>query len=255
MRILLTNDDSIHDEGFEVLERIARTLSDDIWMVAPQTDQSGVAHALTLNHPLRVRKYDDRRFAVDGTPTDCVIMAVRQLMPEPPDLVLSGVNSGMNIGDFVNYSGTVAGAMEGMLLGIKSIALSQGYDFDGDRVVPWKTAETHAPAILRQLIDTDLPKDTFLNVNFPSCEASEVKGCKVATQGKFVHSLHIEQRVDGRSFPYYWMRFKGKEPVHQNGSDIHALAENMIAVTPLKSDLTDRDFFGQLENDMSKVVL
>ena len=255
MRILLTNDDSIHDQGFEVLERIARTLSDDIWMVAPQTDQSGIAHALTLNHPLRVRQYDEKRFAVDGTPTDCVIMAVRQLMPEPPDLILSGVNSGYNIGDFVNYSGTVAGAMEGMLMGIKSIALSQGYNFDDRRVVPWKTAETHAPAVLKQLIELDLPKDTFLNVNFPNCDAGDVKGCEVATQGKFVHSLHIEERADGRAFPYYWMRFQGKDPVFQKGSDIQALAENKIAITPLKTNLTDMDSLAQLGAAVDKVSL
>ncbi len=255
MRILLTNDDSIHDEGFDVLERIARTLSDDVWMVAPQTDQSGIAHALTLNHPLRVRKYDDRRFAVDGTPTDCVIMAVRELMPEPPDLILSGVNSGYNIGDFVNYSGTVAGAMEGMLMGIKSVALSQGYDFDDRRIVPWQTAETHAPAVLRQLIDYDLPEGTFLNVNFPNCAPDEVQGCSVASQGKFMHSLHIEERADGRNFPYYWLRFQGKEPVYQNGSDIQALADNKISITPLKTNLTDMDNLARLGDAVSKVTL
>ncbi len=250
MRILLTNDDSIHDEGFDVLERIARQLSDDVWSVAPQTDQSGIAHAMTLNHPLRVRKYNDRRFAVDGTPTDCVIMAIRQLMPEPPDLVLSGVNSGLNIGDFVNYSGTVAGAMEGMLLGVKSIALSQAYNFEGSRIVPWQTCEKHAPALLDKLINLDLPEGTFLNVNFPNCEPDMVQGYEVATQGKFVHSLHIEERADGRQFPYYWMRFKGRDPDHQPGTDIQALADNKIAVTPLKMNLTDRDFLDHLENAM-----
>ncbi len=255
MRILLTNDDSIHDEGFDVLERIARTLSDDVWMVAPQTDQSGIAHALTLNHPLRIRKYGDQRFAVDGTPTDCVIMAVRELMPEPPDLILSGVNSGYNIGDFVNYSGTVAGAMEGMLMGIKSVALSQGYDFDDRRIVPWQTAETHAPAILRQLIDYDLPVGTFLNVNFPNCAPDEVQGCSVASQGKFMHSLHIEERADGRKFPYYWLRFQGKEPVYQKGSDIQALADKKISITPLKTNLTDMDNLARLGDAVSKVTL
>ena len=128
MRILLTNDDGIHAEGLAALERIARTLSDDVWVVAPETDQSGFAHSLSLSEPLRLRKIGEKHFAVRGTPTDCVIMGVRKIMPEPPDLVLSGVNSGSNIADDVTYSGTVAGAMEGTLLGIRSIALSQAYN-------------------------------------------------------------------------------------------------------------------------------
>ncbi len=251
MRILLTNDDSIHDEGLEVLERIARQLSDDVWIVAPQTDQSGVAHAMTLNHPMRVRKYNDRRFAVSGTPTDCVIMAFRQLMPEPPDLVLSGVNSGLNIGDFVNYSGTVAGAMEGMLLGARAIALSQGFSFDGSRIVPWQTVETHAPEVLRKLLKLDLPRNTFLNVNFPNCQPDEVAGATVVSQGKYVHSLHIEERKDGRDLPYYWVRFRNEQPAHQPGSDILAISENRIAISPLKMNLTDTDYIDQLSKIMS----
>ena len=247
MRILLTNDDSIHDEGLAVLERIARQLSNDVWTVAPQTDQSGIAHAMTLNHPLRARSCGERRFSVDGTPTDCVIMAIRQLMPEPPDLVLSGVNSGLNIGDFVNYSGTVAGAMEGMLLGAKSIALSQAYNFDGERKVPWQTAETHGPDVLAKLIDLEFPEGTFINVNFPSCEPEEVSGLEIVRQGKFVHSLHIEERHDGRSFPYYWMRFKRELPSHQPGTDIQAIDANKITVSPLKMDLTDYTFIDDLK--------
>ncbi|MEQ9570937.1 MAG: 5'/3'-nucleotidase SurE, partial [Nitratireductor sp.] len=171
MRILLTNDDGIHAEGLQVLERIARTLSDDVWVVAPETDQSGFAHSLSLSEPLRMRKLDDRHFALRGTPTDCVIMGVRKVMPEPPDLVLSGVNSGGNVADDVTYSGTVAGAMEGTLVGIRSIAMSQAYSFrDEDRFVPWHVAETLAPALLKKLVAMDLPAGAFLNVNFPNCE-------------------------------------------------------------------------------------
>jgi 5'-nucleotidase len=117
MRILLTNDDGIHAEGLKVLERIARQLTDDVWIVAPETDQSGLAHSLTLSEPLRLRKVSDKHFAVRGTPTDCVIMGVREVMDGPPDLVLSGVNSGQNVAEDVSYSGTVAGAIEGTLLG------------------------------------------------------------------------------------------------------------------------------------------
>src|SRR6218665_1444222 len=156
MRILLTNDDGIHAEGPAVLERIARELTDDVWVVAPETDQSGLAHSLPLSEPLRLRKIDDKRFALRGPPTDCVIMGVREVLDEKPDLVLSGVNAGANMADDVTYSGTIAGAIEGTLQGIKSMALSQAYNHAG-RVVPWDVVETHAPDLIRQLIDVELP--------------------------------------------------------------------------------------------------
>jgi 5'-nucleotidase len=239
MRILLTNDDGIHAEGLMVLERIARQLSDDVWVVAPETDQSGFAHSLSLSEPLRMRKVAEKHYALRGTPTDCVIMGVRNIMPEPPDLVLSGVNSGSNIADDVTYSGTVAGAMEGTLIGIRSVALSQSYHFHDDgRVVPWRTAETLAPDLLQKLIAADLPKGVFLNVNFPNCEPDEVEGVEVTAQGKYVHGLWIDERKDGRGFPYYWLRFGKQMNAPVEGTDIHALDARRISVTPMKLDLT-----------------
>ena len=173
MRILLTNDDGIHAEGLASLERVARTLSDDVWVVAPETDQSGYAHSLSLSEPLRLRKISDRHFAVRGTPTDCVIMGVRKVLPGLPDLVLSGINSGSNIADDITYSGTVAGAMEGALLGIPSVALSQAYNVEGgERIVPYETTEALAPDLLKKLLAVDLPSGIFLNLNFPSCRPS-----------------------------------------------------------------------------------
>ncbi|WP_306118346.1 MULTISPECIES: 5'/3'-nucleotidase SurE [unclassified Roseitalea] len=248
MRILITNDDGIHAEGLAVLETIARSLSDDIWVVAPETDQSGLAHSLTLNDPLRLREIDERHFALRGTPTDCVIMAVTHVMPEKPDLVLSGVNSGQNIADDITYSGTVAGAMEGTLLGIRSIALSQAYNFnDNRRFVPWSVAERHAPALLEKLVALDLPEGTFLNVNFPNCPAEEVAGVSITQQGKLLHGLFMEERRDGRGFPYFWMRF-GRSPVEAKGtSDVAVLRQGRISVTPLKLDLTAHDVIGTLE--------
>ncbi|MCV0396690.1 MAG: 5'/3'-nucleotidase SurE [Rhizobiaceae bacterium] len=248
MRILLTNDDGIHAEGLQALERIARQLSDDVWVVAPETDQSGFAHSLSLSEPLRMRKVADKHFALRGTPTDCVIMGVRQLMESPPDLVLSGVNSGSNVADDVTYSGTVAGAMEGTLLGIRSVALSQGYTFMNDgRVVPWQTAETHAPALLEKLLGMDVPRGIFFNVNFPNCEPDQVKGVEVTEQGKRVHGLWLDERADGRGIPYFWLRF-GREPEElRDGTDMHALRNDYISVTPLKLDLTARELIGDLE--------
>ncbi|RYE70227.1 MAG: 5'/3'-nucleotidase SurE [Rhizobiaceae bacterium] len=198
MRILLTNDDGIHAEGLAVLERIARQLSDDVWIVAPETDQSGYAHSLTLSEPLRLREISDRHYAVRGTPTDCVIMAMRHVMGGKPDLVLSGVNVGANLADDVTYSGTVAGAIEGTLQGVRSIALSQAYRKENGRVLPWDTAESHGPGLIRKLLDTDLPAGTFLNVNFPACAPDDVQGTEVTSQGKTDFDVAIDERQDGR---------------------------------------------------------
>ncbi len=239
MRILLTNDDGIHAPGLAVLERIARTLSDDVWIVAPETDQSGLAHSLTLSDPLRVRKVSDKHYALRGTPTDCVIMGVKEIMDTPPDLVLSGVNAGGNLADDVTYSGTVAGAMEGTLQGIRSIALSQAYHFDGERRVPWDVAETHAPALIKKLIAAEVPAGTLLNVNFPNCDKSEVGGIDVTGQGKLEFGLLVEERRDGRGFPYYWLKFDARKGDFREGTDIQAIRNNRISVTPLKLDLTD----------------
>lgn len=239
MRILLTNDDGIHAEGLKVLERIARTLTDDVWVVAPETDQSGFAHSLSLSEPLRMREIDDRHYALRGTPTDCVIMGVRKVMDRAPDLILSGVNNGSNMADDVTYSGTIAGAMEGTLLGIRSIALSQAYDYTNDmRYVPWDTVETLAPDLLKRLIDLDVPKGVFLNVNFPKLPADEVKGVRVTTQGRLTHGLWIDERKDGRGFPYYWLRFGRAEVELREGSDQAALRDGFVSVTPLHLDLT-----------------
>jgi 5'-nucleotidase len=247
MRILLTNDDGIHAEGLACLERIARTISDDVWVVAPQNDQSGFAHSLSLSEPLRMRRIDDRHFALRGTPTDCVIMGVRNLMPGLPDLILSGVNAGSNVADDVTYSGTVAGAMEGALLGIRSIAVSQAYNFyNQERIVPYETAETLAPALLDKLLGIDLPPGVFLNVNFPNCVPDEVVGTVVTSQGKLVHGLWIEERADGRGFPYFWLRF-GREPAElKPGTDLAAMKEKFISVTPLKLDLTAHEGMDRL---------
>jgi 5'-nucleotidase len=240
MRILITNDDGIHAEGLEVLERIARTLSDDVWIVAPETDQSGLAHSLTLSEPLRLRKVRDKTFALRGTPTDCVIMAVKSLMEPGPDLVLSGVNAGQNVADDVTYSGTVAGAMEGTLLGVRSIALSQAYNWHSDgRILPWDVVETLAPALLKKLVGIALPQGTLLNVNFPNCAAEDVKGVTVTEQGQMTHGLSIEERHDGRGFPYYWLKFGRRDFSPEADSDIRAISNGHISVTPLKLDLTN----------------
>jgi 5'-nucleotidase len=239
MRILLTNDDGIHAEGLAVLERIARTISDDVWIVAPETDQSGLAHSLTLSEPLRLRQVSEKHFALRGTPTDCVIMAVRKVLDFKPDLVLSGVNVGANMADDVTYSGTIAGAIEGTLQGIRSFALSQAYPHADGGSVPWDVVETHAPDLLRKLMLVDLPDGTFLNLNFPNCAPGAVAGTEVTSQGKLDFGLTIDERTDGRGHPYFWLRFGERFGDFRAGTDIHALREHQISVTPLKLDLTD----------------
>jgi 5'-nucleotidase len=242
MRILITNDDGIHAPGLAVLERIARTLSDDVWVVAPETDQSGLAHSLTLNEPLRLREIDERHFAVRGTPTDCVIMAVHKVLGGKPDVVLSGVNSGQNAADDVTYSGTVAAAIEGTLLGIRSIALSQTFAYhEAKRVIPWETAEQHAPAILEKLIGIEPKRGVLYNINFPNRAPGDVTGVEVTAQGMVSHGLSIDERHDGRGNPYFWLRHQRVVETHAEGTDIHAIGEGAISVTPLRLDMTAYD--------------
>ncbi|HMA56435.1 MAG TPA: 5'/3'-nucleotidase SurE [Pseudolabrys sp.] len=248
MRILITNDDGIHSPGLAACMEIARGLSEDIWIVAPETDQSGVAHSLSLNDPLRMREVGERHFAVKGTPTDCVIMGVRHLMKERPDLVLSGVNRGRNCAEDVTYSGTVAGAMEGAVLGIPSFALSQAYAFTTKHHPYWDTAIKFAPGLIKRVLKAGIPRDVLVNVNFPDCPPDQVAGISVAVQGKRDQELlRIDARHDGRGNPYYWVAFaRAGVPGAAPGSDLAALTENRIAVTPLRLDLTDEPFMTKL---------
>ena len=242
MRILLTNDDGIHAEGLASLERVARTLSDDVWVVAPEQDQSGYAHSLSISEPLRLRKIGEKHFAVRGTPTDCVIMGVKKILPGAPDLILSGINSGANIADDVTYSGTVAGAMEGTLLGIPSIALSQAHGLGGQGAeLRWTCAEAHGPAIIRKLLAHGFAKGMLFNVNFPDCEPDEITGTSVTVQGRRDQAalMEIVERQDFRGNPYYWIAFLRHKPTPLDGTDLWAMAEKRISITPLKLDLTD----------------
>jgi 5'-nucleotidase len=247
MRILITNDDGVHADGLKACEKIARTLSDDVWIVAPETDQSGVAHSLSLNDPLRMREVGEREYAVKGTPTDCVIMAARHIMPQKPELLLSGVNRGRNAAEDVTYSGTVTGAMEGTVLGIPAFALSQGYSFATRRTPPWETSIRFAPDIVRRVLAEGMPRDVLVNVNFPDCLPEEVAGIAVSCQGKRDQELlRIEARHDGRGNPYFWIAFARAMADAAPGSDLHALARKRISVTPLRLDMTDEPFMTRL---------
>jgi 5''/3''-nucleotidase SurE len=224
------------------LERVAAQLGDEIWTVAPAVEQSGKGRGITLTEPLRVNPLGDRRFAVTGTPSDCVVLAVNDLMPEKPDLVLSGINRGHNVGEDVSYSGTVAGALQGMAFGIRSIALSQSLERFHDAVTAhWETAETYAPAIIRRLLDQHWPERVIMNLNFPACPPEAVKEVEVTDQGfRDLGELHPVKRQDLRGRDYYWMSFRSGKQEHAPGTDLRAIDDGKIAVTPLHIDLTHR---------------
>lgn len=238
-RILVTNDDGIHAPGIKVLERIAKALSDDVWVVAPESEQSAVAHALTTRRPLRINKLGRQRFAVDGTPTDCVLVATHKLIPDRrPDLVLSGVNHGTNIGEDVHYSGTVAAALEGTLLGLRAVALSQARRADGS--IDWSAAERHAPGVLRKLATMTWLPDVLINVNFPGVAPSAVTGVRTCRQGRRVDGTGVVDAEDPAGRSYVWIGDFPRDRARGKNTDLTAIAENAISVTPLHVDLTHK---------------
>lgn len=245
MKILLTNDDGIHAPGLEVLEAIAASLSDDITICAPAEEQSGAGHSLSLNHPVRLRQHDERRFSVTGTPTDAVNLALRKIFPDsPPDIVLSGVNRGENLGDDVTYSGTISAAMEAALAGIPAIALSQSMREPNQS---FEAAVEWGGKALAPLIDVQMAKRTLVNVNFPALPAAEVKGIRVVRQGFHDYSRgSLIEGTDPRGKPYFWFGLHDMEHTADHGTDLEAVSEGFIAITPLQLDLTHHAALGQL---------
>jgi len=240
MRILVSNDDGIHAPGLAVAEKIARSLSSDIWVVAPETEQSGASHSLTLTLPLRLRQAGHQRFALSGTPTDCVMMAGIHIMKDHlPDLVISGVNRGYNVADDVTYSGTVAAAMEGAVLGIPSLAMSQAVDGRDEDVI-FTCAEKHGPPLVKRLVEIGWPEGVLMNINFPPLPPGKVKRVLITAQGQRDQSLlRVDERVDARGRTYFWVGFKRILGDPERGTDLHAMAEGCISVTPLHMDLTE----------------
>jgi len=249
MRILLTNDDGIHAPGLKVLEAIARTLSDDIWIVAPMEEQSGAGHSLTLSRPLRIRQHGEQHYSVSGTPTDAVMMAIGHLMKDcRPDLVLSGVNRGANLAEDVTYSGTVSAAMEGAISGVRSIALSQVYAREGmGDAIPFEAAAEWGERVVRALLAQPDRGKTLINVNFPAIAASEIKGIKVARQGFHeVDRTRIVPGMDPRGYPYFWFGLDHSDSAPAL-SDLAAVADGYISVTPLHFDLTHYELLAELQ--------
>jgi 5'/3'-nucleotidase len=249
-RILLTNDDGIDAPGLLVGERIAAALAREVWIVAPEHDQSGVSHAVSLHHPVRLSQRGPRRWAVTGTPGDCVVMALSYLMKgSMPQLLLSGVNRGANLGIETVFSGTVGGAMTGMMLGIPSIALSQAWTDYAN--IPWDTAASLGPAMIRRLLDIGWSATTCLSINFPDLPATEAGPLTLARQGAgSVQGMEVEARTDPRGFTYFWVSFRRGERDQGPESDIEALNAGHVVVTPLRYDRTDEAAYAALARSL-----
>lgn len=236
-RILLSNDDGINAPGLAVLEKAVRAFTDDVWIVAPETEQSGASHSLTLHRPLRIREITPRRFGVDGTPTDSMLLAINHILADrKPDLVLSGVNRGGNLGEDISYSGTIAAAIEATLLDVPAIALS--LVADNEKTARWATAETYFPKVVRKLVGAGWPKNVFINVNFPDVPASRVKGIRVTRQGRRKLGDELVERRDPRGRRYFWIGAVRTEESTKRGTDLAAVGANAISVTPLYLYLT-----------------
>lgn len=238
-RILLVNDDGIDAEGLQVSHDIASRFADEVWIVAPQIDQSGMSHAISLHLPIRVIEQGPRRFAVVGTPSDCIVMAVRQIMKgKLPDLVMSGVNRGANLADDITYSGTVSGAMTAVLCGIPAVAMSQA--FRKTEPISWDTARLHGGRVLERLLAAPLPPELCLNINFPAAPPDAVAGIRATRQGRrSIRAIDIDARMDLRGRPYYWLGFDRASGRQEPDSDIAALRAKAVSVTPLRFDRTD----------------
>lgn len=256
MRILVTNDDGIQAHGLSVLRQMAGELSDDVWVVAPQANQSGISHALTLHEPIRYERLDERTYAIRGTPADCVIMAVRHILKDgPPTLVLSGVNHGANVAEDVMYSGTIAGAMEANLIGIRSIAMSLAVGAGEDRELCWETPLSHGPALVERLLSLDPAQDVLFNVNFPGVPPDEVAGIMATSQARRDQNLlDVDERHDTNGRAYFWYGFTRRLGAPAEGSDLWAIAKGLISVTPLHANLTHPESLSRLADGFDQPV-
>lgn len=245
-RVLISNDDGVNAPGIKALERVMKRIAGEVWVVAPQTEQSAAGHSLTLRSPLRIHKISKHKFSVTGTPTDSVMLAVHEVMKDsPPDLVLSGVNRGGNLGEDVTYSGTVAAAMEGTLLGIPSVAFS--LVTPDEAKAHWKTAEVYVEQVMKQLAGVSFPRGVLLNVNIPDCLADQVTGIETTRQGRRKIGCELLQGHDPKGAPYFWIGAQRDEDRSLKGTDLEAVSRGAVSITPLSLDLTHRGMMKTLK--------
>ena len=239
--VLLCNDDGIYSRGLKALEEALRPLG-TLYTVAPDRDQSTVSHSLTLHRPLRIHRRGERIYAVDGTPTDCVNLAINKILPRKPNLLISGINKGGNIGDDVTYSGTVSAAMEGTLLGVPSFAISvmgrDGFDF--------RPAASFSRQVAKAILKKGLPQETLLNINVPNVPSRRIQGYVVTQQGKRVYEEVITEKIDPRGKKYYWIGGDELKYKPHGASDMAAIRKRYISITPIHLDLTNYAFLDEL---------
>ena len=238
-RVLIVNDDGIHAPGIQLLEKVIRKHCDDVWVVAPDEEKSGASHSISMHVPIRQRQLDERHIAIKGSPTDCVLMALQQVMPEQPTLVLAGINRGGNLADEIHYSGTIAAAMEAALMGIPAIALSQVFTRGED--VPWDTSERYAVPLIEQILQRGIAHGSFININFPPVNADAVSDVRLVGMGRRPPgAFKTEGRIDNRNVPYYWVHLDPAEGGEDAGTDLRAMTEKAISVSPLQVDMTNK---------------
>jgi len=241
-KILVTNDDGVRSEGIHALAQALKHLGEVI-VVGPQTEASAIGHALTLRRPLRIETIGTNTFGIDGTPTDCVNLAISHVIKRKPDLIVSGINKGWNLGDDVTYSGTVSGALEGALLGIAAIAVST-QNFHRRNEFEFGPSARAAATVAELVLERGMPKFIFLNINVPY---GLNKGFRVTVQAKRNHVTVVDERVDPRKRPYYWIEEGENEWEPHDRSDYQAVRDGYISITPLQPDMTAHDALTYLE--------
>ncbi len=244
-RVLLINDDGIDAPGIELLERLIAPLVSELWVIAPRQEQSATSHALTIQIPLRIHDLGERRKAVNGSPADAALLALRHVMPEVPDLVLSGINRGGNLGGDVFYSGTIGAAVEACLCGVPAIAFS--LNRARGREPRWRTAEAHLVPVLKKLLSEQWPGDVVVNVNFPDVEPADVAGVKAVPHGRRKPGGNLVEGLDPRGDPYVWISTEKEQAYTSPGSDEDLIEEGWITVTPLTIDMTSRGTLDRFE--------
>lgn len=249
-RLMITNDDCIHAHGIKLLEKIARQLSDDVWVIAPEAEQSAKSHSLTLHRPLRKVKMGPQAYAVSGTPTDCVIMGVHHILRDnPPHLILSGINHGINLGEDVHYSGTIAAAVEASMLGVQAIAMSFQSSHTGETHEHWETVEHYLPDLLEKLTKIGWPKGVLLNINFPNVPPEDVRGVQIVRQGKREAGFSLVETLNPRNIPYFWISGYEQMKMGEENTDLRAVDEQYISITPLAIDLTHDETMEALKKE------
>lgn len=239
--ILVTNDDGFFSRGIQILAENLRELG-EVYIVAPDRDRSSVSHALTMHRPLRVDLIKEGCYSVNGTPTDCVVVGVKKILPRQPDLLVSGINKGANLGEDITYSGTVSAAIEGTILGVPSFAIS----LVGERPFKYETASYYALKIARFILEKALPSDTLLNVNVPNKALQEIRGIKITKQGKRSYEDSIHEIFSPWGEKQYWIGGGIVSWQKMEGTDIQAIMEGYVSVTPLHIDLTNYSALAQL---------